>query len=68
VGLQFPHTLHAVLDLRNDLGLAIKLFDLKILPELLDERQERACLAKGDAVSLKPGHGFASLRQGPPKL
>src|SRR6266508_1162580 len=66
--LQLPHAPHPLLDLGNDLRLAIKLVDLKILPELLNERQKRTCLAKGDAVSLQPGHSFARLRQGPPKL
>ena len=66
--LQFSHAPHALLDLGNDLRLAIKLVDLKILPQLLDERQKRTGLAKGDAVAFKPSHRLPSLRQGTPKL
>ena len=68
MGLQFPHTLHALLDLGNDLRLTIQLVDLKIRPELLDERQERTRVAEGDAVALNPGDLLPGLRQGPPKL
>jgi hypothetical protein len=62
VDLQVPHTLHALLDLGNDLWRTVHLVNLEILPELLDEWQERTGLAKGDAVALQPGHGFPSLR------
>ena len=63
VGLQLPHTPHALLDLGNDLRLPIPLVNLKILPQQLNQRQERTRLAKGDAVALQPGHGFARVRQ-----
>jgi hypothetical protein len=57
-----------MLDFGNDLGLAIKLFNLKILAELFDERQERTRVAEGDAVALELGDRPPGLRQGTPKL
>src|SRR5215831_5594065 len=57
VRLQLPHAPHPLLDLSNDVRLAVKLIDLKVLPQQLNERQKRTGLAKGDAVALPPGHG-----------
>lgn len=67
VRLQLPHAPYPLLDFGNDLRLAVTCFDLHILSELLHERQKRTCLATGDAVSLKPGDGFARLRQDAPQ-
>jgi len=46
--LQLSHAAHAVLDLGDDLGLAIEFLDVKVQPELLDERQKGDGLTEGD--------------------
>ena len=61
--LELAHAPHAVLDLGDDLGLAVELLDAEVLPELVDERQERDRLAEGDALALQPGDGLARLGQ-----
>jgi hypothetical protein len=61
VRLQLPHTPHALLNLGNNLRLAVHLVDLKILSELLDERQKGTGLTKGDAVALQPGDRLPCL-------
>ena len=50
--------------IKADLGLTIKLIQVKILPQLLDEWQERARLTKRDTVPGDPGHLVAGMGQG----
>jgi hypothetical protein len=68
VRLQLPHPAHAVLDLGDDLGLAVEFFDTKILAQLIDEGEEGDRLAEGDAAPLQPGHRFSGLSQRPATL
>ena len=63
--LQLPHPPHPVLDLGDDLRLAVELLDPDIPAELLDERQEGDRLAEGDALPFEPGRVLSPLRQRP---
>lgn len=63
VRVDLPHPAHGVLDLGDDLGLPVELLDAEVLPELVDERQERDGLAEGDALAFEPGHRLARLGQ-----
>ena len=62
------HPAHAVLDLGDDLGLAVELLDPEVPPELVDDRQERDRLAERDAPPLEPGRSSPRLGQPPPEL
>ena len=68
VRLELAHPAHAVLDLGDDLGLAIELFDPEIPPELIGQRQEGNRLAERDALSLEPGDLLAGLGQRAPEF
>src|SRR3989441_7555977 len=50
-----------MLDLGDDLGLAVELLDPEVLAELVDQRQERDRLAEGDALPLEPRHGLVRI-------
>jgi len=45
---------HPVLDLRDDLGLAVELVDTEVLAKLIHDGQERTRLAERDAAALEP--------------
>ena len=68
IRLELPHAPHAVLDLGDDLGLAVELLDAEVLPELVEQRQERDRLAEGDALALQPRDGLARLGEPPAEL
>jgi hypothetical protein len=68
IRLELPHAPHAVLDLGDDLGLAVELLDAEVLPKLVEERQERDGLAEGDALALQPRDGLARLGHPPAEL
>src|SRR2546425_3852362 len=57
-----------MLDLGDDLGLAVELLDPEVLAELVDQRQERDRLAEGDALPLEPRHGLAPVGEPAAKL
>ena len=61
--LELAHPAHAVLDLGDDLGLAIELFDPEVAPQLFGQWQEGDRLAERDALSLEPGDVLAGLGQ-----
>ena len=46
------------------ISFSVKLLDAKILPELVDDGQERDGLAKGNAAAFEPGHRVPSRHQG----
>ena len=54
-----PRTYWGVLDLGDDLGLAVELLDPEVAPKLIDERQERDRLAERDAASFEPRRSLA---------
>ena len=58
------HAAHAVLDLGNDLRLAVRLLNPKVGPQLIHHGQERDRLPKGQALALQPGHRFPGCSQG----
>jgi hypothetical protein len=68
VCLQLPHPAHAVLDLGNDLGLAVEFLNPEVLPELLDQGEEWDGLAEGNAPPLQPGHRVSGRGQRPATL
>ena len=51
VAVELTHPSHPVLDLGDDLGLAVELLDAEVLAELVDQRQERNRLAERDAAA-----------------
>ena len=50
-----------MLDLGDDLGLAVELFDAEVLPELVEQGQVRDRLPERDALALEPRDGLARL-------
>src|SRR5262249_33115818 len=61
VRLQLPHPPHGVLDLGDDLGLAVELLDAEAFTELVDQGKKRDGLPEGDALSFEPRHRFPRL-------
>jgi hypothetical protein len=68
VGFEPAHPPHAVLDLGDDLRLAVELLDPEVAPELIDDGQERDRLAERDALALEPGDVLVRLREPAAKL
>ena len=66
--LQLSHPAHAVLDLGDDLGLAVEVLDVEVRPELLDERQKGDGLAERDRLSLQPRGMLVGRHHGPSEL
>jgi hypothetical protein len=61
VRVQIAHPPHPVLDLRDDLGLAVEFLDAEVFAELVDDGQERDRLAERDAAPLEPRRVLAPL-------
>ena len=64
----FSHPAHAVLDLGDDLGLAVEFLDVKVQPQLLDERQEGDGLPERDRLSLQPRGLLVAIHHGATEL
>ena len=68
VRVEPTHAPHAVLDLGDDLWLAVELLDAEVASELVDEGQERDRLTERDALALEPGRVLAGPDQRPAEL
>ena len=64
VRVEGAHAAHPVLDLGNDLRLAVRLVNPKVGPQLLHHGQERDRLSEGQALALQPGDRFPGGGQG----
>jgi len=68
VRLERTQAAHPVLDLRDDLGLAVELVDTEVLAKLIHDGQERTRLAERDAAALEPRRRLARRREPAPKF
>jgi hypothetical protein len=59
---------HAVVDLRDDLRLAVELVDPEVLAQLIHDRQQRIRLPEGDTAALQPGRRLVRRRELAPEL
>ena len=66
--LQSAEPEHPVLDLGDDLGLAVELVDAEVLSKLIDDGQQRTRLAERDAAALQPRRRLVRRRQPPMEL
>ena len=65
MSLDLAHAAHAVLDLGDDLGLAVQLLDAEVEPQLIDEGQKRNGLPEGDTLAFQPGGPGVGLGDSP---